>query len=261
MKDLNMKCSICRSNSSYYLSKELLNKYTVKYFRCSNCHFIEAEKPRYWGKEAYSSAIIDEDTGIIGRNIILSKISTIIYIIFFGKKNSKILDYAGGYGLMTRLLRDIGLDCYWQDKFADNIFAKQFVGKNKSKYGMVTAFEYFEHIDNPIIEIEYIFKKYSPNILLFSTTVHDGSPQKDWWYFAASGGQHISLYSLESLHTLASKLNLKLSTNGRNVHIFSKTKIPTLIMKIITVLSPIISYIFPLIFNSKTYSDHLSQSK
>jgi len=49
--------------------------------------YIETEKPRYWLKEAYSSAIIDADTGIIGRNSTLSKISAMIFLIFCDKRS------------------------------------------------------------------------------------------------------------------------------------------------------------------------------
>ncbi len=249
-------CSICKSKSKYFLSKRILNKYNVKYYRCTNCQFIETERPRYWLKEAYSSAIIDVDTGIIGRNLTLSKITAVIFL-FFCKKNSKILDYAGGYGLMTRILRDIGLDCYWEDKYAENLFAKQFVSDKKAKHEMITAFELLEHMDNPVKEIGGMINRYSPKIFLFSTTVHNGNPPKNWWYFVENGGQHISLYTPKSLEIFASKLHLKYSTNGVNIHVFSKYKIPSILMQIVSVSWPLYSIFLPLFYKSKTLSDHL----
>jgi hypothetical protein len=253
---MNTKCSICGFPSKYYLAKVLLKKYEVKYFKCTNCQFIETEKPRYWLREAYSSAIIDADTGIIGRNSTLSKISAAIFLLFC-KKNSKILDYAGGYGIMTRMLRNIGLNCYWDDKYAENIFAKQFTDDKKSTYEMVTAFEFLEHMDEPLKEISGIIRKYSPKIFLFSTTIHNGEPPKDWWYFSENGGQHISLYTQKSLEYIALKLNLNYSTNGVNIHVFSKYKIPSALIQIISVFWPICGIFFPLFCKSKTFSDHL----
>lgn len=252
-----MKCSICDSKSVYFLTKKVLKKYNVKYYRCQNCHFIETERPRYWLKEAYSDAIIDADTGIIGRNITLSKITTILHLIFC-KRNSKVLDYAGGYGLMTRMLRDIGIDAYWQDKYAENLFAKQFTAKSSTKYGLVTAFEFMEHIDKPLEEISQMFKKYSPDIFFFSTTVHTGNPPKDWWYYVEKGGQHISLYTVKSLDIFASKLGLRYSTNGINMHVFSKYKLPSLFMQLISVGWPVYKMFLPLFYRSKTIPDHLS---
>jgi hypothetical protein len=251
-----MKCSICKSESKYLFEKTLLKRYKVKYFKCDDCGFIETEKPRYWLRKAYSSALIDSDTGIIGRNITLSKIAALIFLLFC-KKDSMVLDYAGGYGIMTRMLRDVGVDCYWEDKYAENIFAKQFAHKKGNKYSMVTAFEFFEHLDDPVREIRQIITEYSPKILLFSTTLHNGNPPKDWWYFVEGGGQHISLYTAKSLGVFASKLNMKYSTNGVNIHIFSKIKIPSVFMQIISISSSIYSMSFPLFFRSKTYTDHL----
>ena len=253
---MKKKCSICKLPTKYYLTKLILKKYKVKYLKCTNCHFIEAEKPRYWLEEAYSSAIIDADTGIIGRNLILSKISSIIFLLFCNKK-SKVLDYAGGYGITTRMLRDIGIDCYWKDKYAENIFAKGFEDNGKTKYDMITAFELFEHLGNPVEKITGVIKKYKPEVLFFTTMLHDGNPSNDWWYFANSGGQHISLYTKKSLKILAKKAGMKLSSNDRNIHILSKKRIPDFLVKIISVLWPAVPLISPLIYKSKTFSDYL----
>jgi hypothetical protein len=155
------------------------------------------------------------------------------------------------------MLRDIGADCYWTDKYAENIFARGFEDKVKSKYDMVTAFELFEHLENPVDEIKHVIQKIQPKILLFSTMLHDGNPPKDWWYFVPEGGQHITLYTRKSLQLLAEKFRMKLSTNGRNIHMFSKKRIPGLFMKIISVFWPFISIIFPLFFKSKTFSDRV----
>lgn len=249
-------CSICNNRSEYFLTKTILKKYKVKYFRCTKCHFIETEKPRYWLKEAYSSAIIDADTGIIKRNQMFSTISALVFLLLC-EKNSKVLDYAGGYGIMTRMLRDIGIDCYWEDKYAENIFAKHFIGSKRNKYEMVTAFEFFEHADDPVKVIGGVIHKYSPNIFLFSTELHDGNPPKDWWYFAESGGQHISLYTRESLDIMAKKFNLYYSTDGKGIHIFSKQRVSPIIIKTISVIWPICGIFLPLFYKSKTFSDHL----
>jgi 2-polyprenyl-3-methyl-5-hydroxy-6-metoxy-1,4-benzoquinol methylase len=233
----------------------VLNKYKVRYYKCSNCNLIQTENP-HWLKEAYSSAIIDSDTGILSRNFALSRITS-IFVLFFANKNSKVLDFAGGYGILTRMLRDVGVDGYWEDKYAENIFAKGFNSNSKTKYDMVTAFEVFEHLVRPVKEIGDTIKRYNPKTLLFSTTLHYGNPPKDWWYFVPDGGQHVTLYTKKSLKIMANRFGMKLSTDGRNIHIFSKRQIPGLFMKFICIFWPIISIIFPLFYRSRTFSDHL----
>lgn len=250
-----MKCKVCNSPVLVYFKKKVLEKYLASYYRCLNCGLIQTEKP-YWLKEAYSSAIIDSDTGVLSRSYYLSKIAGIIVLLFLDK-NSRVLDYAGGYGVLTRMLRDIGVDCYWADKYAENIFAKGFEDKTNEKYDLVTLFEIFEHLENPVAEIKKIIIKFRPGFLLFSTMLHNGNPLKDWWYFAPEGGQHITFYTQKSLKILASKIGMKLSTNGRNIHIFSGRQIPGLFMKTISVFWPIISVAFPVFFKNKTFSDRL----
>jgi hypothetical protein len=207
-------------------------------------------------KEAYSSAIIDADTGLISRNIILSKVVSIITLLF-SIKNSEVLDYAGGYGVMTRLLRDIGVDCYWQDKFAENILARGFESKDNKKYDVVTTFEYFEHIKDPIKVINKIIKTYEPKLLIFSTMLHNGNPSKDWWYFVPEGGQHITFYTRKSLSILAQKKGMRFSTNGKNLHIFSKTYIPDLFLIFISIFWPLLFPFVKRFYKSKTVSDQL----
>jgi SAM-dependent methyltransferase len=191
----NPVCVVCHSYTKILFRSKVLEKYTVSYYKCLSCELIQTEK-QYWTKEAYSSAIIDTDTGIMDRNLKLSKISAIIFLLFCDKK-SKVLDYAGGYGIMTRLLRDIGLDCYRADKYAENIFARGFEIKIDEKFDLVTSFELFEHLENPVKEIGGIVKKFKPKALLFSTMLHNGNPLKDWWYFAPEGVLRFWLLRLE----------------------------------------------------------------
>jgi len=251
----NLICSVCQSLTNILFKSKVLRKYPASYYKCTNCGLIQTEKP-YWLKEAYKSAIINSDTGVISRNIALSKITAITFLLFLGKK-SKVLDYGGGYGILTRMLRDIGVDCYWTDKYAENIFAKGFEDKTNEKYDLVTLFELFEHLENPVKEISDIVKKFKPKMLLFSTMLHSGNPSKDWWYFASEGGQHITFYTQKSLKILASKIGMKFSTNGRNIHIFSKKQIPRLLMITISIFWPFVSIVFPLFYKSKTFSDRL----
>ena len=74
----------------------------------------------------------------------------------------------GGYGIFTRLMRDIGFDFYWYDPHSINLLARGFETRSKNyKYELVTAFEVFEHFAELIKEIESMLQ-FSDNIL-FST--------------------------------------------------------------------------------------------
>jgi hypothetical protein len=119
-----MKCKICNTENQSCFSSKLLNKYEVEYFHCSKCAFLQTEEP-YWIEEAYDESINISDTGVMSRNLSLSQISTIVINIYFDKKKA-FLDFAGGYGVFTRLMRDIGFNFYWEDKYSSNLVARGF---------------------------------------------------------------------------------------------------------------------------------------
>ncbi len=229
-----MNCNICdyKINRSIFNAK-ILNKYDVKYYYCKHCGFLQTEAP-YWLDEAYNESINISDTGIISRNLNLSKITTLISYFFFDK-DKKFLDFAGGYGIFTRLMRDIGFDFYWDDKFSKNLISRGFEYKKDEGGGieMITSFEAFEHFDNPIKEIKDMLK-ISKNIL-FSTELLPEKIHKpeDWWYYGLEHGQHISFYSLKTLKFIADKYKLNIYTNGTTIHLLTAKKINKYLFKLI----------------------------
>ncbi len=248
------KCNVCGKETVLLFNKKILNKYFVDYLKCKRCGIIQTEKP-YWLKEAYESPIFNADTGLLSRNIILSKIvSSLIYFLF--DRKGKHLDYAGGYGVFTRLMRDIGLDYYWDDPFSKNLFAEGFKFTSGVKYQVVTAFEYFEHINNPLKEVSDIFKKFNCEALIFSTTLYPNKLDDNWWYFMYESGQHVSFYKKETLEYIASKLHLNYLTNGKNFHMLTKDKL-SLWKFILLTYGFYITNMFPLfLLKSKTVEDH-----
>lgn len=224
---VNTNCKICSSKSTKIFSGKILNKYIIDYFQCNDCRFIQTEHP-YWLNESYSNAIASTDIGLVSRNISFQNTTAWIIKNHFDYK-SKFLDYAGGYGLFVRLMRDNGFDFYRQDIYCENHFAKYFdVSENDDivNFEMVTAFEVFEHLVNPIEEISKIFA-FSDSVI-FSTELQ---PQNrmistdDWWYFAKETGQHVSFYTIKSLEVIAKKMNCYFYSNNRNLHIFTKKEL------------------------------------
>ena len=110
-----MNCKICNSEVKEKFKHKILNKYDVSFFYCEHCYFLFTEEP-YWLAESYSNPINLSDSGILDRNIYLSKVVSSLIIFLFDKKKV-FLDFAGGYGIFTRLMRDIGFDFYWTDKY------------------------------------------------------------------------------------------------------------------------------------------------
>ncbi|QPH85593.1 class I SAM-dependent methyltransferase [Campylobacter concisus] len=219
-----MNCKICNGPTKKFDNGFILNKYYIDYFQCEKCGFVQTESP-YWLKESYSDAISVSDTGVMSRNIIFSKLATIMMSLCVNTKRD-FLDYGGGYGIFTRIMRDNGFNFYWYDKYAINLVARGFEGSiSEKKYEAITSFENFEHFENPIEEIEKIFSL--TDFVLFSTeliTVPAPSTN-NWWYYCLEHGQHISIFSNKTLEYIAKKYGYNLISNGRNLHIFSKKKL------------------------------------
>ena len=237
-------CRICSDSVSEVFSALLLKKYSVKYFQCPKCGYLQTEEP-FWLEEAYQTSINYSDTGMMMRSLWHKNIAaTLIYFLF--NKKGQFLDYGGGYGVFVRLMRDIGFDYYWQDKYTKNMFAEGFESKGmiNNQVELLTCFEAFEHFVEPTRELEKLLK-ISRNILLSTELYPEPIPRPDqWWYYGAEHGQHIGFYQKETFQYLADKFSLYFYTNGQNIHLLTEKRLPPSAFKWITKIS---KYTTPLI--------------
>lgn len=204
-------CCICGGAQSYLATEKILKKYDVKYFQCINCGLIQTENP-FWIDEAYSESIASADTGIMRRNLSISlRLVVIIYVKFKGL--NKFIDLAGGYGVLVRLMRDLGYDFFWSDKYSPNLFARGFEAKDHMEgVGMLTAFEVIEHTPDPLEFIRQSMERYKCKTMILSTVLYeklDKPPDRNWWYYSLSTGQHISFLHKKTFKKIAEILNLK----------------------------------------------------
>lgn len=212
---------------SYLFTETVLGKYPVKYYRCEDTGFIQTEEP-FWLKEAYASAITSLDLGILFRNEkFCDAVSRIIVENF--SPDGLFLDYAGGYGIFTRMMRDRGFDFYHTDKYCENLFAKHFELSDLpegTRFELATCFELFEHLADPMYEIALVLQH--TDSILFSTELVPDQPirsEKDWWYIAPETGQHIAFYTRKALEFIAEHFNLQLYSNNHNLHLLTAKKL------------------------------------
>ncbi|MBA3025316.1 MAG: class I SAM-dependent methyltransferase [Sulfurimonas sp.] len=253
-----MACKICTQQTKQIFQTKILNKYDINYFHCEHCGFLQTEEP-YWLDEAYSESINVSDTGYMQRNLMLSKKLTILLALFFDK-NEKFLDYAGGYGVFVRMMRDIGFDFYWDDKYTTNFFARGFEHQSINKYEAVTTFESFEHFVNPMDEIESLLK-ISKNIIFSTELLPNPIPKpQDWWYYGLDHGQHISFYSEKTFDFIAKKFNLNY-VNLVGLHLLSEKKISNLQLKVLKLSKFGLHKLLQKRLKSKTWDDYLKMSE
>jgi len=233
---MSLVCKICGSTLSHAFNVIVLGKYDASYNYCEACGFLSAENP-YWLEEAYSSAIASTDTGLVSRNFFYAnKLAVILYFIMRERGDGRYVDVAGGYGMLTRVMRDYGFDFYWSDKYCENLMARGF--EYSPQMGIcraITAFEVLEHTEDPIDFIVNALKYWKTDTLIFSTELFEGTPPipGQWGYYSFETGQHIAFFQRRTLQSLAFKLGLNFSSNGW-LHVFSKIKINEALLKAYT---------------------------
>ncbi|MDB4956293.1 MAG: Methyltransferase type 11 [Myxococcales bacterium] len=219
------RCRLCGSSVHELFSGTIMSRHHVRYFDCARCGLLQTEKP-HWLDEAYAAPINSSDTGILQRNLVLSRITAAVINVFFNRR-AKFLDYAGGFGIFVRLMRDRGFDFYWEDPHAPNLLARSF---DRGRLGahqveLVTSFESFEHFVDPVAELDRMLSQ-TETILLSTLLAPETAPGLDrWWYYGTEHGQHISFYRARTLRHLAAQRGLYVCTNGRNVHLLSRKPI------------------------------------
>lgn len=231
-----MNCRICEAEVHSVFAATVLRKYRVSYFHCDSCGFLQTENP-YWLSEAYLDPINRSDCGLLGRNIRFAHFTAPLLFVAFDR-NARFLDYAGGYGVFTRLMRDIGFDYYWHDPYVKNLFADGFeFNQHLLPVELITAFEVFEHLSDPRAELDRM-TGISPNILFSTLLLPEPLPKPDdWWYYGTEHGQHVALYSLKTLRFLARKYRVNLLTNGVDVHLFTRKRVNPLFFRCLPLLS------------------------
>lgn len=252
-------CPVCSCNRRELFQALLLGKHQVHYFFCDSCGLLQTEEP-YWLDEAYSRAIADADTGLVSRNLdIARRLSGLLYFCF--APTAAYLDYAGGYGLLTRLMRDRGFDFCWHDPFCENVLARGFEwnrSREGTTAGAVTAFEVIEHVQDPALFVREALKVGNSRTIIFTTLLYEGAPPRPekWWYYALESGQHISFFHRRTLTALASKLNLRLYTNG-SFHVLTDRKMNSVAFRILsTWAAPLADLYVKRRMKSKTFDDH-----
>lgn len=231
-----MACPVCSGEMTPIFKAQILGKYPAQYELCKGCGYLRAADP-HWLDEAYSSAIAAADTGLVMRNVSLAcKLAGTLYWVLGERGSGRYLDAAGGYGMLTRMMRDMGFDFYWADKYCENLIARGFeYSQTKGACQAVTAMEVFEHLTDPTAFIKETLDYSGAQSLIFTTELYEGSPPQpgEWWYYAFATGQHIGFFQRKTLATLATKFGFRFaSANG--LHVFTKKEINERLLDMVT---------------------------
>lgn len=248
-----MLCRVCgtKLTEPIFVGKPL--GYNVEYYDCSSCGYVQTEDP-WWLDEAYSSAINASDTGILARN--QSNLKLVLATLHsLGRKKGVVVDYAGGYGFLVRMLRDAGVNAFWQDLHSENLVARGFEYQG-GKADLVTAFELFEHLVTPFDDLRSLFF-ISPNVLLTTNLIPEPAPSpKKWWYYGLEHGQHTGFFRVKTLRYLAQRFDKRLISDGKSTHLFSEKNISLKSWEVSRKVARYAPWLFRRGLHSKTWADH-----
>lgn len=226
-----VRCQVCGGQAYLFDEAVILRRHRVKYFRCIACGFVQTEEP-WWLEEAYSEAIARQDVGICARNLVNVQVTTAVLTLLF-EREMECLDFGGGHGMFVRMMRDRGFSFHWQDRYARNDYARGFEREPGKKYGIATAFEVLEHLPEPYVELAEMMAT-AENVFCSTVLLPEPAPKVgSWWYYAEQAGQHVSLYTLKALQTIAAQFGKQLLTHGP-FHLFTSEPKSTLLFNLAT---------------------------
>jgi hypothetical protein len=183
-----------------------------------------------WLSLAHTTGISNTDTGAASRSISVAKLVIAFFKLQHHLNNSGI-DFGGGTGLLTRLLRDSGFKVTSFDPYSSQFFSSGFqatLQDLKKEKTFLLAIECIEHLENPFEIFQDVLS--NKQFFMFTTETNSTPSQSPnsinpWRYFSPKEGQHISFASSMGLQFFRERLGFDHYVKINELHIFSRQKI------------------------------------
>lgn len=130
------------------------------------------------------------------------------------------LDYGGGDGALSRILRESGWTSASFDPMVDD-------RRPEGTYDFITAFEVIEHVPDVDAFMADILALSGPDtVLMCSTLLHDGVANiVDSWYVAPRNG-HVMIHSRDSLRWMLGKAGFVIASSNTGNHVAHRATVP-----------------------------------
>jgi hypothetical protein len=217
------KCAICGESCEEILRYIVRNEHEAILARCQKCEFCFVVVPTWLGG-SFSETLQSLDIGTVDRcALVLDFVQTVARVSSWHIDN-RFIDWGGGYGLMTRMPRDRGMNMANFDPYVQPLFSAPANLEKLCPAEVIVASEVFLHVENPLDALAQLLS-FSP-VVIITAVVPPDHISPDWWYLMPDTGQHVSFYPVSTLKKLAEMTEAKLLTDGRFFHIFSREELP-----------------------------------
>ena len=211
-------CAVCSGSTKFLFSYEVRGEHQASLRECLNCRFTYIANP-HWLDESFSSELNDLDIGSVDRCLVLADFVEVL-IRSMKSSKSRFLDWGGGYGLLSRIMRDRGLDFVSHDIYTRPLFVESSSNLIIETFELITMSEVALHLVDPVPVFTKIME--STDILVFTAVIAPTVIPNDWWYLMPDTGQHVAIYHDETLQALAKKLGVQVTSDGRFFHVLHR---------------------------------------
>jgi SAM-dependent methyltransferase len=181
----------------------------IKYHLCSQCGFCFAPEFREWKAADFEKFIYNADYDAVDPEYAVTRPKRNVEMLerTFGANKRKIrhLDFGGGAGQLTKLLKEKGWDSTTYDPLVNHDVNPDSLGQ----FDLVTVFQVFENVPDSVQLIQTLKKLCKTKGLILYTLVYSdgqiGAAKKLGWSRAAPRNGHISLYSHKSIVELMTR--------------------------------------------------------
>ncbi len=218
-----MKCIICNSNSNYFFSKEF-NKVPygsfmkdigeVDYYKCSNCGFTISKTHRElsnsrWEKLNYDFHHYLENNKTPTNQPPYLEQAEMINILSINEviNIENAIDYAGGYGTLSKVLNKyfkLKLSVY--DPFVNNKYQDFYIPKLKENYKTVINSALFEHLTRRKSYDKINGLVADDGCLIVHTLVCENIPNDSGWFYMEPP-VHCAFHTNKSMSLLMKQWN------------------------------------------------------
>jgi len=211
-------CPLCGSVASACLSYEVAGSHRAELQRCGSCSFLFVADP-FWLSESFASELNRMDVGSVDRSLLVASFVRGVLGRRTERSSWTVLDVGGGDGLLTRVLRDHGVDCRWTDPYCEPVFNVGPPASELASFDLAVMGEVALHLVDPLRSFREVLSR--ADRLMFTAVVPPVEVDMDWWYLMPSTGQHVAFYPVTAIAEIARRLDADWCSDGRFFHLLS----------------------------------------